>query len=566
MVLLVFLLAAAPAVADGGGSPSSDAGLMLDGGLALAGEPDGGEALDEAAEPSAELEELRELEEAAIGTAATPSGPSPEKQLRAALVDLGHAGGLRGRLSLELDALHDGSAAAFSLEPIGDVEKFDVSLVRDRYDIPVEMQPLVAQWVRFFQGPGRKWFRKWMGRSTRYVPLMTPLLEQQGLPRDLIYLSMIESGFSTQARSWASAVGPWQFIAETGKRFGLKQDFWVDERRDPVKATVAAGRYLKELYRDHGHWYLAWAEYNAGGNRVRKLVASSGTNDFWKLIELKRGFAKETKHYVPKLIAAALVARHLEAFGFGSDEFEPLAPIPWEELPLPQQVDLDVLARAAGIDLELLTELNPELKRWCTPPATVEQPYVLKVPVGSAKAMGEAVSKLAPTERLAYRVHRVKKGDTLSAIATQHHSATEAIMHLNGLKSARSLRVGLDLIVPVPNDRMLKAGRDDAALARSVARARRSGVVASRPQDEIPAGTQSQKAQAAQGTVAVENVSGKTRVTYGVAPGDSLWSISQRFDCSVTDLKNWNEHLAKNRKLKIGLALTVWPGPKASLQ
>ncbi|MBX7098369.1 MAG: LysM peptidoglycan-binding domain-containing protein [Myxococcaceae bacterium] len=535
-----------------------DAGAAVDAGVLEA-------QLKEAEEPTGELEEMRALEESAIGQKTGPAAPAEETVLREALLELGYGQGTRERLLDGLDAARAMGGAELLLDPVSDVEKFDVALVRDRYDIPVEMHPLVAQYIRFFQGAGRKWFRRWMSRSTRYVPMMTPILESQGLPRDLVYLAMIESGFNTSARSWAAAVGPWQFIQATGKRFGLKQDFWVDERRDWVKATVAAGQYLKELHDEQGHWYLAWAGYNSGGGRVRQLVNATQSKDFWVLIEAKRGFAKETKHYVPKLIACALVARYPAAFGFTPDEFQPLDPLEYEELPLTQQVDLDVLARAGGFDLQDLEELNPELKRWCTPPASAEHPYVLRVPKGKAEPLAAAVAKLSPAERLNYAVHRVKKGDTLSAIAAQYHSATEAIMHLNGLKSARSLRVNNDLIIPVPSPAALKAGKDDPALTRQVAQARRAGVAASRPQDEIPAGTQSAKAQAAQGTVKVDQVDGKKRVIYGIAPGDSLWSIGQRFDCSVGDLRNWNEQLATSRKLKVGAALTIWPGPKAEL-
>ena len=229
----------------------------------------------------AELEAMRALEEVTIDPHAR-SGAS----IRATLGQLGYASLTRDRLENALEASElSGEELAFVLDPVTDVESFDVLKVKDRYDIPVEMNALVAQYIHFFQGGGRKWFRRWMSRSHRYIPLMQPLLEAKGLPRDTVYLAMIESGFNTQAKSWARAVGPWQFIAGTAKMFKLRDDFWVDERRDPVKATNAAADYLSQLHGNLGHWYLAWAGYNTGGGRVRRMVDMYGTTSFWELSE-----------------------------------------------------------------------------------------------------------------------------------------------------------------------------------------------------------------------------------------------------------------------------------------
>lgn len=517
---------------------------------------------DDDDEASEELDAMKVLEEQSIEAPANAS----DDALRATVQHLGQGSLLRDRLDLALDqADWSGAELPFELGRVGDVSTFDVSLVRDRYDIPVEMHPLVAQYIRFFQGPGRKWFRRWMSRSHRYIPLMQPILESKGLPRDTVYLAMIESGFNTQAKSWARAVGPWQFIAGTAKMFNLKDDFWVDERRDPIKATAAAADYLSLLYQTLGHWYLAWAGYNTGGGRVRQLIERSGSRDFWELSELKRGFAKETKHYVPKLIACALVARHPEAFGFSQDEFEPESPFEYEEVSLTESVDLEVLAASAGTTIDALQELNPELKRWCTPPASAAAPYVLRVPKGRKAQFDETFAKYEPGEKLNFKIHRVQGGDTLSKVALKYRSAQEAIMRMNGLQSARSLKVGSDLIVPVPSAAAMKAGKSDSALERQVARARRSGLTAARPEDEIPAGTQAGSGKSmASGTVATEKVEGKTKVTYGVARGDSLWTIARRFDVHVSEVKAWNDALTTSR-LKVGTALIIWPGPKADL-
>ncbi len=517
------------------------------------------------AKPDTELDEMRALEEAAIDPGAR-AGAS----MRTTLGQLGAGTITRDRLEAALDSAElSGEELAFELSPITDVEKFDVSLVKDRYDIPVEMQPLVVQYIHFFQGAGRKWFRKWMERSTRFIPLMQPILETKGLPRDTVYLAMIESGFNTQAKSWARAVGPWQFIAGTAKMFNLRDDFWIDERRDPIKSTTAAAAYLSLLYQTLGHWYLAWAGYNTGGGRVRSMIDTYATTDFWQLSE-KRGFAKETKHYVPKLIACALVAKHPDAFGFTPDEFQFEKPFEFDEVSLTDSVDLEVIAQASGASLEQLQELNPEIKRWCTPPATDKQPYTLRLPVGTKATFAENFAKYAPSERLHFAVHRVAKGDTLSKIAQTYHSAQEAILRMNHLPSARSLRVGSDLVVPVPSAVALKAGKSDVAIERQVARARRSGLSAVRPEEEIPAGSVPERASSGGkvtvgGSIVVETIAGKKHVTYGVAKGDSLWAIARRFDVHVADLKEWNESLGSGRGLKVGLGLAIWPGPNAEL-
>ncbi len=506
------------------------------------------EASEEQESESAELEQLRALEGAALDPSARPNA-----EVLQTLRRLGLANPLRQRMLdvLEEPTLRDDDALP-PLPLITDVASLDVSQFRDRYDIPVDMQPLVAQYIEFFQGPGRKWFRKWMSRSTRYLPIMQPILEANGLPRDTVYLAMIESGFSAHAYSWAHASGPWQFISSTGRQYGLQQDFWVDERRDPIKATHAAASYLKDLHKELGHWYLAWAGYNTGGGRVRRMVSKYGTTDFWVLSE-ERGLAKETKHYVPKLIAAALVAKHPEAFGFSQDEFQFEPALAYEEVKLADATDLDVIARAAGVDVKAIQDLNPELKRWCTPPASDKKPYVLRLPPGSSARFAENFKRVAPSERLTFHVHKVRRGDTLSQIASKYGSATEAILQMNRLKASRKLALGSELVVPVP----LRKDRAETVLASKVAQARRSGVVALRPEEEIPAGTP--KGPVATGPIKTETVGGRTRVTYGVQEGDSLWAIATRFNVTVEDLRAWNSLSKRQRTLSVGTRLEVWP-------
>ncbi len=508
----------------------------------------------QSAEQSAEMEELRALEEVALDPSAKPNA-----EILQAMRRLGMANPLRERMEgafAEPDTRED--ASPLELPRVTDLAKFDISQVKNRYDIPMEMQPLVAQYIQFFQGPGRKWFRKWMSRSTRYIPAMEPILESHGLPKDTVYLAMIESGFSAHAYSWARAAGPWQFIPGTAKLYGLKQDFWVDERRDPLKSTQAAARYLRQLYEDLGDWYLAWAAYNAGGGKVSRMIERKGTSDFWQLSDGK-GLAKETKHYVPKLIACALIAKHPKAFGFGDAEFDYLTPLEIDEVKLNDAIDLETLAKAAEIGVDEIRDLNPELKRWCTPPANAKQPYMLRLPKGAGEKFTANFAKLGPQARLAFRVHRVKRGDTLSRIAVSYHSAPEAILRLNGLRSVKLLRVNAELVVPVPTTQ----SKPDPALERQVAKARRGGFAPVRPEEEIPAGTVVRRAVAT-GPLSTEVVDGKTRMTYGVQNGDTLWAISQRFNCTVDELRQWNRLPKKKKALQVGTVLVVWPKPKTA--
>lgn len=548
-----------------GGAVEADGGLAeLPLALGLGEELPRPEEMEEAdRDTDAELEAMRALEEVTLEPSAS-SGAS----IRATLNQLGYASLTRDRLESALEAAElSGEELAFELPRVTDVESFDVLTVKHRYDIPVEMHPLVAQYIHFFQGAGRKWFRRWMSRSHRYIPLMQPLLEAKGLPRDTVYLAMIESGFNTQAKSWARAVGPWQFIAGTAKMFKLRDDFWVDERRDPIKATNAAADYLNLLHTTLGDWYLAWAGYNSGGGRVRRLIQTYGTTSFWELSEKKKGFAKETKHYVPKLIACALVAKHPEAFGFSQDEFNPESPFAFDEIKLTDSVDLEVISQASGCSVEEIQEFNPELKRWCTPPASQSEPYSLRLPAGRKEQFINNFGKVAPSERLHFKIHRVQKGDTLSKIAVRYRSAQEAILRMNQLKSTRALRLGSDLVVPVPSAVALKAGKPDAALERQVARARRSGFSAVRPEEEVPAGSRLAPAGklALAGSIAVSVVDGKKKLTYGIGQGDSLWSIARRFDVHMAQLKEWNPSVGTGRALKVGQSITVWPGPAAEI-
>jgi membrane-bound lytic murein transglycosylase D len=424
LLLLTLLLLPLPAPAAVEEVPGDDP---------AAGEPSGDEPPgDEAAS------ELREIQ------AAEATLLPPGRRVLEAIRRLGPASPWSDRLAGPLALDLGGQEAAYGADA---ALPFPLDAVRARFDIPLDDNEQVAAYISFFQGPGRKVFVHWLARSTRWIPLFREILRSHELPEDLVYLSMIESGFSMRAYSWAHASGPWQFISGTGRRYGLRDDFWIDERRDPIKATHAAAKYLKNLHEMWGDWYLAWASYNAGPGRVRRAIDQNETQDFWALHEAKGALRNETRGYVPKLIAAALISKFPERFGFTDVPFE--KPLEWDEVQVPEATDIEVIARCAGTSPEEIQELNPELRRWATPP-TFGKPYSLRVPRGRTAQFAEAYAKVKPSDRFTFRAYVVQRGDTLGHIALMFGTSVEAVMKANRISNARRLRPGQELVVPTP--------------------------------------------------------------------------------------------------------------------
>lgn len=371
-------------------------------------------------------------------------------------------------------------------------------------DIPLTLNGKVEYFVTYFQTSGRKSFSRWLSRSERYIPMMREVLRKEGLPEDLVYLAMIESGFTPHAVSVASAVGPWQFISGTGKRYDLRIDQWIDERRDPLKSTVAAAMYLKELYSLFNQdWYLAAAGYNAGENKILRAIDKYNTRDFW---EISKGsyLKRETKDYVPKLLAAAIIAKEPARYGFADVAYLP--PIEFDTVAIPSRTDLDLAARLCEVDVKTIKELNPELRRWCTPPDYPD--YELKVPKGKKKAFEEAYAQIPAdkryTERIVYSRYRVKKKDTIASIARRYGTTAEALAEVNRLKSTAKIR-GRTLLVPVP------AAPEEAA-ERVVAKASPSKKDTAREFNKY----------------------------YTVKKGDTIASLSKKFNISQRILAAWN--------------------------
>jgi membrane-bound lytic murein transglycosylase D len=280
---------------------------------------------------------------------------------------------------------------------------------------------------------------------------MKNVLKEHGLPEDLVYLALIESGYNPYAYSRAKAVGMWQFISLTGKRYGLRVDWWVDERRDPEKSTIAAAKYLKDLYDMFECWYLAAAGYNAGEYKIIKAMKRYRTEDFWKLTQY-RYLKRETKDYVPLMIAAALVAKDPEKYGFTDIEYQD--PLQYEKVNVPELTDLSLIAKACETSLEDIKDLNPEILRRVTPPNEFE--YEIKIPFGKKELFLENFEILQPLEKFEFKTHLVKKGETLKGIARYYRVDLEPLLEINQMKKTSRISKGSTLLIPFSKDEEIR--------------------------------------------------------------------------------------------------------------
>lgn len=461
---------------------------------------------------------------------------------------------------------------------------------KNGFDIPIVINEKVEYFIRYFQTTIRNSFSNWLARSEKYIPFMRELLREKGLPEDLVYLSMIESGFNPYAYSRSKAMGPWQFIYLTGKKYGLKVNWWVDERRDPEKSTIAAARYLKDLYDMFECWYLAAAGYNAGENKIANGIKRYRTEDFWELTKY-RYLKQETKHYVPQMIAAALIAKDPEKYGFTHIEYQ--EPLRYDKVMVPPAMDLRLIAKACEITVEELKELNPELRRWCTPPDVPE--YEIKIPFGKTELFQKNFESLRPAGSTSFKTHIVKKGETLQKIAQLYRVEQEPILEINRLEKRSRLSVGTNLLIPLPKE---NGGKSNPLASTSIPSpsgktrppesqeitytikkgdslwsiANEMGVNIGalishnklHPETKLMPGDRL-KIKVAEGDEILESAltreeKGKKEIVYVVKTGDSLWSIANRFNVSISEIKTWNNLNGNDRiypsdrlKLKVSI-------------
>ncbi len=438
------------------------------------------------------------------------------------------------------------------------------------FDIPIVINADVIRWMNYFTGRGRRSMNKWLGRGGRYWPMMYAKLDKRGAPRDLVYLSMIESGYATHAYSKASAVGLWQFISSTGRMFDLRVDWWIDERRDPELATDAAISFLTSLHKRYGDWYLAWSAYNAGPGRVNGAIKRHGTRDFWEL-SAKKGLPEETRNYVPKLLAAAIIAKYPERYGFTGVEYA--SPEVVDTVTVPANVGLDVLAKCAGLSVDEFRAMNPKLRRWALPPSPAR--HTVHVPRKKGRKFLAALDKIPEDQRITHRRHTVKKGETLASIGKKHGVSAGAIQTANKIKNPKRISVGASLVIPINGSPPARALADVRTPRRK--RSKRSkpsshmvkkGETLSGIASRYKIKTSELKSWNGLKSANTIRVGQKLKLkasnsapkrskwsSYTVRRGDSLSAIAKRHGCTVSDLKKWNSlkssRIVTGQKLKV---------------
>ena len=398
----------------------------------------------------------------------------------------------------------------------------------------------IEKFIRYFQTGGRKRFERYLSRSGKYVGMMQKILVRYGLPEDLVYVALIESGFSPKAYSVAKAAGPWQFISETGRRYGLRIDWWADERRDAEKSTHAAASYLRDLYGMFESWPLATAAYNAGEGKIQRAVTRYKSDDFSELI--RHGYLKqETKDYVPKMLAALTIAKDPDKYGFGDVAYE--APLDLRTVSVPGGTDLAAVARLLEVPVEAIRDWNTELRRFCTPPN--RERYDLRLSVDAARLAEERMEEIRVQAKITFLQHNVRKGETLQALADRYKTTVPVLKELNGLKRD-SLGRTARLVIPV------------------------TGLM----ETEAVPGTEVSPDKLMMAHMRVEEGSRRARIRGGrraepgdgvtVRKGDTLARLAKRHGVRVKELASANG-LNPTSKLKVGAHL-VLPEPAGAAE
>ena len=396
------------------------------------------------------------------------------------------------------------------------------------HDIPIPQNSRIYAYVELFQGRLRDYIEESLTRGTKYLPMIQSVFKAEGLPLDLAYIPIIESGFKTNALSKANAKGPWQFMKATAVEQGLKHDWYVDERSDPEKATLAAAKYLKTLHKMfNGDWHLVLAAYNGGLGRLQRAMKRARTEDFWQLSESSRFLPKETREYVPLILAAIVVAKNPVQYGFN---VLPAAPVEYEKVLVPRAIDLRRVAEWTGQTIDDVQALNPELRRWTTPLATPN--YEIKVPAGTASMFADRLAAASPDQLASLKFYTVRRGESIATIARKLSVSRTDLAEANKLSIRSPVRTGQELLIP----------RAPTGLLAASASAPAPEAVPSRP-------------ISASATVSASRREPSATLMYRVKRGDTLSSIARLYNTTVAKLRSWNRlndnHIAPGDRLKI---------------
>ena len=420
--------------------------------------------------------------------------------------------------------------------------------------IPLVTNSQVESYIRYFQGKGRKGFNIWLRRYVQYKELILPILEEYDLPEELIVVSMIESGFDPKAVSKAKAVGLWQFMYSTGKQYGLKRNWYIDERQDPVKSTRAAAKYFVDLYEEFEDWYLVLAAYNTGPGRLNRALNLHETSDYWQLYSLP----KDTKNYIPYYLSSAIILKNPEKYGF---KIPKVSPLKFDIVTIEKSADLSVIAKSADTKVSTIKKLNPELRQPATPS---NGPYVLNIPLGKKDSFYEKFNKIPDDEKFAVQnvEHRVKKGENLISIASKYRVLVADLQTINNISNKDFLSIGQRLKIPV------KGGLYSNYPEKVIYKVRSGDTLGHIAEEYNTRASEIRKWNNMGGSSLIRPgqkltlfVKGQPvkdtpkKNVYIVKSGDSLGKIARKNNTSVNKIKNWNNIKSD----------TIYPGQKLTI-
>ena len=383
--------------------------------------------------------------------------------------------------------------------------------------IPLAINQRVELALKYFQTKGRKVFTAWLERTGKYENMVKEILQEYNLPEELFYLAMIESGLNPRAFSYARASGMWQFIYSTGNYYGLRSDWWFDERRDPILATHAAAKHLKDLYDRFDDWYLALAGYNCNPKKIERRITQYKTRDFYKLKRLPR----QTRNYVPTYVAATIIAKNPKKYGFFIEDAQPVV---YDTVKISECVDLDIVAQCVDTTFEVIKELNPAVKRWSTPPGVKD--FILNLPYGKKELFRKNYENIPADKKRSWVRHKVRSGESLSVIAKKYATTISIIKNHNKIRGT-FIRAGQYLLIPVAQNKNYYKKYETYVSAKPK----------KRPQK-------------------ITSLRGHKKIVYIVEKGNTLGEIAEKYGTRASKIRQWNglnygQHIYPNQKLNI---------------